>query len=549
MGKASAPQVMYKTGPDGKMQAFVKADWGTFGPFDVSGNYLGSALGSAADETSRMDLGQQSNDIEAQIVAKRAAEGPEADVSDLLAQRGNLIKQQATLPSTWAQSYEQNKSTFKDQTGKDASDVNAYNQWFRQKVGEIPLPGVVPENTWIKDPAAAGLVPGYYKQQDKYIGSQKSQAFSNFAKAGLGAALAFGGALAAPALFGGGAAAAGTAAPTAASGGLASSLGSFSTNAALSGAARGAVGGLLGGDGLSGALKGAALGGVTGGYAPAISSSIGGTLGKAVAGGLTGAAGGIASGNATAAGLGGALGAGSAYLQSGVKIPGLGSLPEKLGAGIQGPTRPGSGILGGLANLSSGATSSGLSNITGGSGVNLGDVLKIGGAFYEDSKTRDNNKAIENILKRGQAQAQGYLSPYLQSGAAANTQLSQALSAGFQPGDLTQDPGYQFRLAEGNKALERRMAASGLGQSGAALKAAQEYGQGLADQTYNDAYQRWLANNAQLQTAAGQGLGAAGNSAELSASLSDAQAALLANSQESRNKRLSTILGGLGAFF
>lgn len=333
---------------------------------------------------------------------------------------------------------------------------------------------------------------------------------------------------------------------------IGSGLGNFSTEAALSGALKGGVGGLLGGDGLSGALKGAGVGGVTGGFAPSISNAIGGTLGKTVSGALTGASGGIASGNAQTAGLGAALGGAGALLQSGdVKIPALGSLPEKLGAGIQGPTRPGSGILGGLAGLGDTASKAGegLSSLTGGSGVNLGDVLKIGGAFYEDKNTQKNNQAIENALKRSQAQAQGYLSPYLQSGNAANTQLSQALSAGFQPGDLTQDPGYQFRLSEGNKALERRMAASGLGQSGAALKAAQEYGQGLADQTYNDAYQRWLSNNQLLQTAASQGQGAAGSLANVSTGLGGAQAAILADSQESKNKRLSTILGGLGAFF
>lgn len=93
--------------------------------------------------------------------------------------------------------------------------------------------------------------------------------------------------------------------------------------------------------------------------------------------------------------------------------------------------------------------------------------------------------------------AQADLQPYQQTGLQANTQLQNALSGGtlggnFTPGDLTQDPGYQFALSQGNQALDRKQAAAGNYYSGQALKEAQTYGQGLADQTYNDAYNRWL---------------------------------------------------------
>ena len=43
--------------------------------------------------------------------------------------------------------------------------------------------------------------------------------------------------------------------------------------------------------------------------------------------------------------------------------------------------------------------------------------------------------------------------------------------------DMTQDPGYQFRLSEGLKALNRQQAAGGNFLSGGALKAAARYGQ------------------------------------------------------------------------
>lgn len=58
--------------------------------------------------------------------------------------------------------------------------------------------------------------------------------------------------------------------------------------------------------------------------------------------------------------------------------------------------------------------------------------------------------------------------------------------------DLTQDPGYAFRLSEGLKALDRTAAARGNLLSGGQMKAAQRFGQDLASQEYQNAYQRAL---------------------------------------------------------
>jgi hypothetical protein len=53
------------------------------------------------------------------------------------------------------------------------------------------------------------------------------------------------------------------------------------------------------------------------------------------------------------------------------------------------------------------------------------------------------------------------------------------------------DPGYGFRLAEGQKALERSAAARGGLISGGALKAAQRYGQEMGSQEYTNAFNRY----------------------------------------------------------
>lgn len=56
--------------------------------------------------------------------------------------------------------------------------------------------------------------------------------------------------------------------------------------------------------------------------------------------------------------------------------------------------------------------------------------------------------------------------------------------------DFRADPGYQFQLQEGLNAIQNSAAARGGLESGRAMKEMQRYGQGLADQTYNQWYGR-----------------------------------------------------------
>jgi hypothetical protein len=71
------------------------------------------------------------------------------------------------------------------------------------------------------------------------------------------------------------------------------------------------------------------------------------------------------------------------------------------------------------------------------------------------------------------------------------------------------DPGYAFRLSEGQKALERSAAARGGLMSGGALKAAQQYGQEMGSQEYMNAFNRYQTEQQSrlnpLQTLAGVG--------------------------------------------
>ena len=84
--------------------------------------------------------------------------------------------------------------------------------------------------------------------------------------------------------------------------------------------------------------------------------------------------------------------------------------------------------------------------------------------------------------------------PWRQAGIGALNKLI-PLAESYTPFTANQmyaDPGYQFRLSEGLKAMERGAAARGGLQSGAALKAAQRYGQEYASGEYQNAFNRYL---------------------------------------------------------
>ena len=113
--------------------------------------------------------------------------------------------------------------------------------------------------------------------------------------------------------------------------------------------------------------------------------------------------------------------------------------------------------------------------------------------------------------------------PFLEAGVGALNKLTAA--ADYKPFGMDQykaDPGYAFRLSEGQKALDRQAAARGGLISGGALKAATRYGQDMGSQEYMNAFNRYQTERSAmlnpLQSLAGVGqttasnLGSAGQS-------------------------------------
>ena len=271
-------------------------------------------------------------------------------------------------------------------------------------------------------------------------------------------------------------------------------------------------------------------------------------VGPVLGGAIGGALGGAASGNGVKGILSGAaLGGAGGYLTGGANsILGnaAGTTLDKVSgiAGMQGPT-VGSGIKGvlsggGLSALGSGGATGGLGSVS--------SFVKPAASIYSGMQQDEAIDEAERALLASQGKAERVLNPYQQQGLQAQTQLTNNLSEGFNPGDLTSDPGYQFRLNQGNEALNRSLAAQGMGQSGAALKAAQEYGQGMAATEYGNAYDRWLQQNQQLAGVGGQGANVAGALGGIYSNTGNVQSDALLVGADRKAKTLQEILAGLG---
>jgi len=102
-------------------------------------------------------------------------------------------------------------------------------------------------------------------------------------------------------------------------------------------------------------------------------------------------------------------------------------------------------------------------------------------------------KKAAKAQKEALAQQAALNKPYVDAGTNALAKYQElAPYKDFGTDTFQADPGYQFRLTEGIKALERSAAARGLLQSGNTLKGITQYGQNLASDEYQNAFGRYL---------------------------------------------------------
>jgi hypothetical protein len=119
-------------------------------------------------------------------------------------------------------------------------------------------------------------------------------------------------------------------------------------------------------------------------------------------------------------------------------------------------------------------------------------------APFRDAGLTGQNRLMEMLGLGGDKTAQGYGSA----------------SKNFSMSDFQEDPGYQFRLQQGQQALERSAAARGGLLSGRAAKDMTSYAQGAASQEYGNAFNRFQTNRSSqlnpLQSLAGMSQTASG---------------------------------------
>jgi hypothetical protein len=119
--------------------------------------------------------------------------------------------------------------------------------------------------------------------------------------------------------------------------------------------------------------------------------------------------------------------------------------------------------------------------------------------------------------------------PYRQAGVNALGKLQTEIDAPTTAADVIADPGYQFGLDQGQRALDRKIAAMGGRVSGAALKAAARYGTDYASTGFNAAYQRRQDRLNRLAAIAGIGQTGTAASAQAGQNSANAISSLVQN--------------------
>ena len=157
------------------------------------------------------------------------------------------------------------------------------------------------------------------------------------------------------------------------------------------------------------------------------------------------------------------------------------------------------------------------------------------------------------------------VAPYVEAGKNALAEYQKmAPYKDFGMAEFQADPGYNFRMAEGMKALERSASARGLLQSGGTLKGIQQYGQNLASSEYENAFSRYLTQReARMDpyryltgigqaAAAGQAanVGSTGAAlAEIAAQRGNVNAAAAAGTAGAIGNAFSSIGQGVGSYY
>lgn len=209
------------------------------------------------------------------------------------------------------------------------------------------------------------------------------------------------------------------------------------------------------------------------------------------------------------------------------------------------------------------------SAIVGGVASNKASKAQTQAANTAATATRDTTQASIDAQERMFNRQVELQEPFRETGLAAQNRLADLLGIsgrtgepgygyGLQPFTMAQyqaDPGYGFRMREGLKALDRTAAARGGLLGGNQLRGAMQYGQDLASQEYQNAFNRFQTERSNIlnplqslggvgQTSANALTSAAGNlGAGMAGAYGNLGSALSANALNAGNARASGYVG------
>lgn len=168
----------------------------------------------------------------------------------------------------------------------------------------------------------------------------------------------------------------------------------------------------------------------------------------------------------------------------------------------------------------------------------LGSVIGAAGNIIASKNASKISRQALAQQKAEQERVWSSVDPYMKMGQGAAANL-------MNPESFTTSPGYEFRLGQGLEAVAGSKAVNGLLRSGGAMKAMNDYGQGMASDEYN----KWFGQQSSL---VGQGLSASGIGAGVANQNSAAigtDATNRANAGFTQANAWGSIAGSLGGAF
>lgn len=257
-----------------------------------------------------------------------------------------------------------------------------------------------------------------------------------------------------------------------------------------------------------------------------------------------------------AAGAGAAAGAAEGGAAAGAGGAAAGSGTAAAGAGAAGAGAAAAGAGGGAAGGAAAGGAAAGSGFGGWAGYAGTAASLIGSAMQSSAAGRAADAQVGAARDANDTQRYTYdttrsdLAPWMDAGRGALNKLTALTSGGTNTAQtiLDQDPGYQFRLSEGEKGINRSAASQGGLLSGATQKALAKYNQDYASNEFGNTYNRLasLAGIGQtaVNSAAGAGQNYANNVSQNQLGIGNARAASAIGSANAWGNGLSNAYNG-----